>query len=92
MNKLMSKIVEILDKECRHYTVKFLEEYPVIEIKIHDKPEKMESLVEIFDTLDEYNGGDSLCPEFHKKEKIISLDPSTMYLEDLDGDKYYIEK
>lgn len=36
------------------------------------------------------NGGESLCPEVHENQKIITLDPSTMYLDDLDDDKYSI--
>lgn len=90
MNKLMNKIVEIVSEASKHYSIEYFEEYPTIAINIYDKPEIMNELAEKFDNLNEYNGGDSLCPEVHENQKIITLDPSTMYLDDLDGDKYSI--
>ena len=90
MNKLMDKVVEIVSEASNHYSIEYFEEYPSIAINIYDKPEVMNELAEKFEKLDEYNGGESLCPEVHENLKIMTLDPSTMYLDDLDGDKYYI--
>lgn len=90
MNKLMNKVVEIVSEASQHYTIEYFEEYPVIAINIYDRPEIMNDLVEKFENIEDYNGGSSLCPEAHESQKIITLDPSTMYLEDLDDDKYTI--
>lgn len=90
MNKLMNKIVEIVSEASEHYSIEYFEEYPTIAINIYDKPEIMNKLAEKFETIEDFNGGDSLCPEVHENLKIITLDPSTMYLDELDGDKYSI--
>ena len=90
MNKLMDKVVEIVSEASNHYSIEYFEEYPSIAINIYDKPEVMNELAEKFEKLDEYNGGESLCPEVHENQKIMTLDPSTMYLDDLDDDKYSI--
>ena len=90
MNKLMNKIVEIVSEASEHYSIEYFEEYPTIAINIYDRPEIMNKLAEKFETIKDLNGGDSLCPEVHENLKIMTLDPSTMYLDELDGDKYYI--
>ena len=90
MNKLMNKVVEIVSEVSEHYNIQYFEEYPVIAINIYDRPEIMNKLVEEFENIEYLNGGSSLCPEFHENQKIITLDPSTMYLDDLDDDKYSI--
>ena len=90
MNKLMDKIVEIVSEASNHYSIEYFPEYPSIAVNVFDRPSIMNELAEKFENLKEYNGGDSLCPEFHENLKIITLDPSTMYLDDLDSDKYYI--
>ncbi len=90
MNKLMDKIVEIVSEASEHYSIEYFEEYPTIAINIYDKPEIMNELAEKFESIKDFNGGDSFCPEVHENLKIMTLDPSTMYLDDLDGDKYYI--